>query len=67
MDRAAFVWRWVNNSGLYLKHKDRSPEQILELYGQEVAPCDCGERGCQGWQVKTKGLNDPNAKAVHRC
>lgn len=35
MDRIDFIWRWVNTRGLYLKHKDLRPDQILERYGLE--------------------------------
>lgn len=35
MERTEFIWRWVNGEGLYLKHKDLRPEQILERYGLE--------------------------------
>jgi hypothetical protein len=66
LDRASFMWRWVNRSGLYLTHKDLTADQILNLYGQECLPCHCGEDGCEGWQIRTKGPDDPNAKAVHR-
>jgi len=30
------IWHWVNATGLYLKHKDLRPRQILELYGAKV-------------------------------
>jgi hypothetical protein len=35
MHRIDFVWRWVNARGLYLKHKDLRPEEIVALYGLE--------------------------------
>lgn len=46
--RDDFIWRWVNRSGLYLKHKDLRPAEIVELYGLEVVQTAQGE----GWRVR---------------
>jgi hypothetical protein len=45
-----FVWRYVNRTGLYLKHKELRPTQILELYGLEVVQADNDE----GWRVQER-------------
>lgn len=37
---------------LQAKRSGVTVEHLREFH--EIAPCDCGERGCKGWQVRYK-------------
>lgn len=41
--RSAFEQRYAADSGMTVEQ--------LHYYGRFGAPCDCGEDGCEGWQM----------------
>jgi hypothetical protein len=43
MTEAEFVAGWLARSGL--------TADDLDKMGLHAAPCDCGEEGCEGWQM----------------
>ena len=33
--------------------RSKIPREYLHSQGMEARPCNCGEEGCQGWQMTT--------------
>lgn len=52
------------------RYAERSGMTIAELrafnatYRRDIRPCDCGEEGCQGWQMVNVQLYDEEQAAL---
>ena len=55
MTREQFIDYWCTNAGI--------TAEDLKRHGLIALPCNCGQNGCQGWQITTHlvYLWDPEA------